>query len=160
MDATTGLQQVGSYRFDDPVGEVGIEALLVSRGGPVRQVVLTYRAAPLDSAEGHLITTMEHSVLGKRWVYDGQGDPVAVAAYQRALAGLEEQAALEIWDGDTLVETRQPTVELTLRDPAAAPDGLDVHLVTDIAGARAAGPALLARWDGGEGIVAWAGSGS
>src|SRR5680860_362366 len=68
------LRQVASYRFDDPVGEVGIEALLVTRGGPVRHAVLTYRAAPLDSAQEHLITTMEHSVLGNRWVYDAQGD--------------------------------------------------------------------------------------
>jgi hypothetical protein len=150
------LQQVGSYRFDDPDGEVGIEALLVTRGGPVRQVVLTYRAAPLDSADDHLITTMEHSALGKRWVYDGRGDPVAVAAYQRALAGLQEQAALEIWDGDTLVDTRQPSIELSVANPAPSPDGLDVHLATEIAPATGAGPTLFARWAGGEGIVAWA----
>ncbi len=150
------LQQVGSYRFDDPDCEVGIEALLLTRGGSVRQVVLTYRASPLDGAEDHLITTMEHSVLGRRWVYDGQGDPVAVAVYQRALAGQEEQAVLEIYDGDAFAETRKPTVQLTLRDPGSSPDGLDVHLAGEIARVDAAGPTLLARWDGGEGIVAWA----
>ena len=150
------LQQVGSYRFDDPDGEVGIEALLVTRGGPVHQVVLTYRAAPLDSAGDHLITTMEHSVLGMRWVYDGRSDPVAIAAYQRALAGLQEQAALEIWDGDTLVDTRQPSVELSVANQAASPDGLEVHLATEIAPARGAGTTLSARWAGGEGVVAWA----
>lgn len=148
------LSQVASYRFDDPDGEVGIEALLVTRGGPVRQVVLTYRAAPLAGADEHLITTMEHSALGRRWVYDAQGDPVAVAAYQRALAGQQEQAALEIWDGDTLVGTREPTVELSVRNPASSPDGLDVHLSTDLAATEAAGPTLVARWEGGEGIVA------
>jgi hypothetical protein len=150
------LRQVGSYRFDDPDGEVGVEALLVTRGGPVRHVVLTYRAWPLDSADDHLITTMEHSVLGKRWVFDGQSDPVAIAAYQRALAGQEEQAALEIWEGDTLVDTRRPTVELSVGNPAASPDGLDVHLATEVAPASTAGPTLFARWDGGEGVVAWA----
>ena len=156
LAGSSELQQVGSYRFDDPDGEVGIEALLVTRGGPVRQAVLTYRAAPLDTAAEHLITTMEHSVLGKRWIYDGQGDPVAIAAYQRALAGLQEQAALEIWEGDTVVDTRQPTVELSVHNPAASPDGLDVHLATDVAPASVAGPTLLARWDGGEGVVACA----
>lgn len=150
------LQQVASYRFDDPDGEVGIEALLVTRDGAVRQAVLTYRSAPLDGAGDHLITTMEHSALGQRWIYDAQGDPVAVAAYQRALAGQQEQAALEIYDGDTLVGTREPTVELTVSNPATSPDGLDVHLATDIGSADPAGPTLLARWDGGEGIVAWA----
>ncbi len=150
------LQQVASYRFDDPAGEVGIEALLVTRGGAVRHAVLTYRAAPLDGAEAHLITTMEHSALGRRWVYDAQGDPVAIGAYQRALAGQQEQAGLEIYDGDVLVGTREPTVELTLSNPAASPDGLDVHLATDIASADPAGPMLVARWDAGEGVVAWA----
>lgn len=150
------LRQVGSYRFDDPEGEVGIEALLVTRGGAVRQAVLTYRAAPLDGAEGHLVTTMEHSVLGRRWIYDGAGDPVALAAYRRALAGQQEQAPLEIWDGDTLVDTREPTVELVLTNAAVSPDGLDVHLATDIASAHPAGPVLRARWDGGDGVVAWA----
>ncbi|UUZ59795.1 maltokinase N-terminal cap-like domain-containing protein [Nocardioides sp. B-3] len=79
------LHRVASYRFDDPAGEVGIEALLVTRGGgAARRAVLTYRAAPLDGAEDHLITTMEHSALGTRWIYDATGDPVAIAAYQRA----------------------------------------------------------------------------
>ena len=150
------LRQVGSYRFDDPDGEVGIEAMLVTRGGPVRHVVLTYRGAPLGSADDHLITTMEHSALGKRWVYDGQGDPVAIGAYRRALAGQEEQAALEIWDGDTLVDTRDPSVELLVNNPADSPDGLDVHLATEVAPTSPTGPTLFAQWDGGEGVVAWA----
>lgn len=148
------LRQVASYRFDDPEGEVGIEALLVTRGGPVRQAVLAYRAAPLEGADDHLITTMEHSVLGRRWIYDGQGDSVALAAYARALAGQQEQAPLEIWDGDTLVDTREPTVELTVSNQADSPDGLDVRLATDLAHVDASGPALHARWDGGEGVVA------
>lgn len=150
------LRQVASYRFDDPDGEVGIEALLVTRGGAVRQVVLTYRAAPLETAADHLITTMEHSALGKRWVYDATGDPVAIAAYGRALAGRQEQAVLEIWDGDTLVDTRTPSVELALTNPATAPDGLDVRLATEAASTETHGPTLTARWDGGEGVVAWA----
>lgn len=156
LAGSTELHQVGGYRFDDPDGEVGIEALLVTRGGPVRHVVLTYRAAPLAGAEDHLITTMEHSALGARWVYDGQGDPVAIAAYQRALAGQQEQAELEIWDGDTRVDIRDPTVTLSVQHPAMSTEGLDVHLATDVAPADVAGPTLSARWDGGEGVVAWA----
>lgn len=150
------LEQVASYRFDDPAGEVGIEALLVTRGGAVRQAVLTYRAAPLDGAEDHLITTMEHSALGTRWIYDATGDPVAIAAYQRALAGQQEQAALEIYDGNTLVGTREPSLELAVSNAAASPEGIDVHLATDLASVEHAGPALVARWNGAEGIVAWA----
>ena len=37
---------------------------------------VTYRDAPLPGADAWLIGTMDHSVLGKRWVYDGVGDPV------------------------------------------------------------------------------------
>jgi hypothetical protein len=37
---------------------------------------MTFRGAPLDGAEGSLITTAVHSVLGTRWVYDGPADPV------------------------------------------------------------------------------------
>ena len=39
---------------------------------------LTYRGAELEGAEEHLIGTTEHSELGRRWVYDGCGDPVFV----------------------------------------------------------------------------------
>jgi hypothetical protein len=70
------LTKVGSFRFDDPAGKVGIEFFLVRAGtGPVHLVPLSYRGAPLDE-DAALITTMEHSVLGPRWVYDGCGDPV------------------------------------------------------------------------------------
>ena len=47
------LARTAAYRFDDPAGEVGIDTILVSAGdGPVYQVPLTYRGAPLDGADG------------------------------------------------------------------------------------------------------------
>mgnify|MGYP005801054009 CR=1 FL=1 len=70
------LEPVTSYRFDDPAGEVGLEVHIVRSGDRHFQVPLSYRGAPLDGADEHLIATMEHSVLGKRWVYAGMGDPV------------------------------------------------------------------------------------
>ncbi|QIX25945.1 hypothetical protein ncot_04520 [Nocardioides sp. JQ2195] len=151
------LRQVGSYRFDDPEGEVGIEALLVTRGGPVVQVAMTYRGAPLPGAETHLIGTMEHSVLGRRWVHEANGDRVALAAYQRALSGAQAQAALEIWEGDTLVETRPQTVVLEVRHPASSPSAIRARVASGIGPEPAdapGAPALLARWDGGETVVA------
>ncbi|RFA16086.1 hypothetical protein B7R22_04280 [Subtercola boreus] len=84
-DASSGaLAQVGSFRFDDPAGEVGIETMLLraeegETAGPVLQVPVTYRAAPLDGADASLIGRVEHSVLGTRWVYDACGDPVYAA---------------------------------------------------------------------------------
>ncbi|MEP6626142.1 MAG: hypothetical protein ABJC79_16970, partial [Acidimicrobiia bacterium] len=66
---------IGGYRFDDPGGRVGMETFLVTAGDTLLHVPLTYRDEPLDGAGAALITEMEHSVLGTRWVYDGIRDP-------------------------------------------------------------------------------------
>jgi hypothetical protein len=82
----SSLTKVGSYRFDDPEGEVGVEThLLGTADGQVLQVPLTYRGAPRKGAEGSLITTMTHTTLGDRWIYDGCHDPVYVAALVTAI---------------------------------------------------------------------------
>ncbi|WP_286930952.1 MULTISPECIES: maltokinase N-terminal cap-like domain-containing protein [Aeromicrobium] len=66
-----------NFRFDDPEGEVGIEGFLLPVGDTVVHVPLTYRSAPLDG--GELVGEMDHSALGRRWIYDGATDPVYVA---------------------------------------------------------------------------------
>ena len=58
--ATDPIQEIGSYRFDDPDGRVGMETHLVNAGGDLFQVPLTYRDEPLDDAEDALITEMQH----------------------------------------------------------------------------------------------------
>jgi maltokinase len=77
------LRRVGGFRFEDPAGEVGVETLLLADTAAepvvVYQVPLTYRSGPLEGADEALLGTMEHSVLGRRWVYDGPHDPVYVA---------------------------------------------------------------------------------
>jgi len=84
-DASAGVTSVTAFRFDDPAGEVGIETILIRAGsGPVLHVPLTYRGAPLEGAEAWLVGTMEHSVLGHRWVYDATGDPVYLSAVATA----------------------------------------------------------------------------
>jgi hypothetical protein len=71
------VEKVGTYRFDDPAGEVGVESFLLRTGdGVLLHVPLTYRGAPLAGAEEHLVGVLEHSVLGTRWAYDGCADPV------------------------------------------------------------------------------------
>lgn len=78
---TDALEQVGSYRFDDPDDAVGIETLLLTAGDDnVVQVPLTYRDTPVDALESALVGTLEHGVLGTRWVYDGTADLVYVRA--------------------------------------------------------------------------------
>jgi hypothetical protein len=74
------LEHLGAFRFDDPAGEVGMETHLLSAGGRVLHVPLTYRGAPLPGAEQFLAGTMEHSVLGDRWIYDACADPVYATA--------------------------------------------------------------------------------
>ena len=78
--------KVAEYRFDDPAGEVGVETILwTCDDGTVLQTPLTYRSARLAGAEDHLVGTTDHSVLGKRWVYDGCGDPVWFATTAEAI---------------------------------------------------------------------------
>jgi hypothetical protein len=107
------LVRVAAYRFDDPAGEVGIETILVRVGdGPIYQVPLTYRGAPLDGGDGWLVGTANHSVLGRRWVYDGCGDPVYAAALASAIFGGSGQAE-EFFDVDGRLERRLPTMIIT-----------------------------------------------
>jgi len=71
----SAIAVLGSYRFDDPDGEVGVETMLIESGaGRILQVPLTYRSAPEPAAP--LIGTAEHGVLGRRWIHDGTADPV------------------------------------------------------------------------------------
>jgi maltokinase len=85
------LHRVGGFRFEDPAGEVGVETLLLAdtAASPavVYQVPLTYRSEPLEGAEHALLGTMEHSVLGTRYVYDGPHDPVYTAGLVETVLG-------------------------------------------------------------------------
>jgi len=90
--AAAALDKMGAFRFDDPEGEVGIETILVAADGAVFQVPLSYRGAPLDGAEAFLIGTMEHSVLGERWVYDAVGDSCYLDALAAAILTGQPQA--------------------------------------------------------------------
>jgi hypothetical protein len=94
---TSAIEAVGAYRFDDPDGEVGVEThLLRTPEGRILQVPLTYRGSPSIGAEISFIGTMQHSVLGERWVYDGCGDPVYVRALAATVLCGGTQAELEV----------------------------------------------------------------
>ncbi|MHB1430557.1 MAG: maltokinase N-terminal cap-like domain-containing protein [Streptosporangiaceae bacterium] len=88
------LRLIGAFRLEDPAGQVGIETQLLSDGAAIYQVPMTYRGAPLPrtlagekrvagacsgeagGVDPRLIATAEHSVLGTRWIYDAEQDPV------------------------------------------------------------------------------------
>ncbi|RRS01350.1 CG0192-related protein [Glycomyces terrestris] len=164
------LEQVAAYRFDDPAGEVGVETLLVrSGGGPVYQVPLTYRAAPLAGADAWLVGTTQHSVLGERWVYDAAGDPVYAATLAGAIIANTGQAEqLVLVDGDRLEPRELPMgIGSTASPNGSAPevhrierveDGDPAEIVTDAVtlsvvrnldkGPELTGPALTGTWPG------------
>jgi hypothetical protein len=147
---------LGNYRFDDPAGEVGVEAFVVRSGAGTKQIVLTYRGAPLQGAEANLISTMEHSALGRRWVYNGTSDAVAVACFRRALLDGQEQAVEEIWDNGQRVGAREPTVRLSVV-PGQLPEADAAPLIAadlDLPPEPSLGPRLRAEWRGGDAIVA------
>jgi hypothetical protein len=161
------VERVAAFRFDDPAGAVGVETMLVrGEGGPVFQVPLTYRDAPLDSGEEFLVGTTEHSVLGRRWVYDACGDPVYVAAVADAIFGRVAQAEeyLEV-DGELKHRAASMRVAGTgggdgpvagaLRRVADGDPTLIVTEAVELAVVRRlpgpggeAGPALTGTWDG------------
>ncbi|TLW92934.1 hypothetical protein FFT09_05645 [Saccharomonospora piscinae] len=142
----TQLNPIGSYRFDDPVGEVGMEAHLFAAGQRLVHVPLTYRAAPLDGAEEWLVGTMEHSVLGTRWVYDGPGDPVFRTELTRVILDADTQVEQIVHTPEGPV-TREPTMWVrgsgASRNPA---EGIVVVRDPRRAPARPAGPALTGTW--------------
>jgi Maltokinase N-terminal cap domain len=108
IPAGAALEYVTSCRFDDPAGAVGIEAMLVRAGdGPIHHIPLTYRDAPLEGGEAWLIGTAEHSVLGRRWIYDACGDPTYAAVLTTTILTGGRQAD-EFLDVDGRLEPREP----------------------------------------------------
>src|SRR3954447_4771287 len=98
--ANDPVKVIGSFRFDDPDGRVGMETHLVTAGTTVLQVPLTYRDEPLEGADDALIVEMQHSVLGTRWVYDGLRDPRFVLMLAGvAMTGQGEALGMVDYDG-------------------------------------------------------------
>jgi hypothetical protein len=127
------VQPLGSYRFDDPAGEVGIDThLILADGAQILHVPLTYRAAPLAGGEPWLIDTTEHTVLGKRWVYDGCGDPVYANALAAAILADGAQAE-EYFEVDGRRDFRTPTAQVTGNGDSAG-ELSTVDTVVDLSG--------------------------
>jgi hypothetical protein len=111
--AGADVVRVAGYRFDDPAGAVGIETMLIKAGdGPIYQVPLTYRGAPLDGGDDWLVGTSEHSVLGRRWVYDACGDPVYASMLASAIFAGTGQAE-QFLEVDGRLERRELTMTIT-----------------------------------------------
>lgn len=111
------LAKAGGFRLDDPAGAVGIEFMIVrdqrDNGSIVYCVPMTYRDAPLMGADSALIGCAEHGVLGRRWVYDAEHDPVFAEAVIALLNGTTRAQHQDVSN------TVDPTVTLSqqLDDP-------------------------------------------
>jgi hypothetical protein len=104
---TDRLVRAGGFRLDDPDGEVGIELMVLGTGDVAYLVPMTYRGAPLAGGEHALIGTAQHGVLGARWIYDGEHDPVLRAQLAALLNGtVLAQAQAESHTVDPTVQVR------------------------------------------------------
>ncbi|MDN5900997.1 MAG: hypothetical protein L0H74_13130 [Brachybacterium sp.] len=156
------LEMLGAYRFDDPAGEVGVECHLVRVGETIYHLPLAYRPEQSEGAEEHLLTTMHHSVLGERYVYDGLGDELALDCFRRAICGEQTQAELGIYsDEGQLIEIQPQTVRLSLEvdEGGELPTGDELLDGAPFTIARTVGDLdgtvrLRAHWSGGEGVIA------
>ncbi|WP_402464341.1 CG0192-related protein [Isoptericola aurantiacus] len=130
---------VAAYRFDDPDGVVGIESHVFDVAGRAVHVPLTYRGAPLQGAEPWLVGTMEHSVLGTRWVYDAVGDLVYRAELDRVIREGDGQVELfvETLDGP---QRREPTMHVRGSGADGVPADAEIVVVRDLTAAPAPAP--------------------
>lgn len=147
---------VGGYRFDDPAGEVGLEGLLVETEIGLLHVPITYRNAPLDGAETHLIGTMEHGVLGQRWAYDGEFDPVWRAAALQVIFTGAAGSDLKVHQDGELIDTVDTPIQVRGTGSSEVPFHADLRIVRRVGEWCGGQEKLNATWATGEGILAGA----
>ncbi|WP_125774987.1 maltokinase N-terminal cap-like domain-containing protein [Antribacter gilvus] len=144
-----GFQLVGGFRLDDPAGEVGIElSLLRTDDGTVVHVPCTYRGAEAPELAHALMGTSEHSVLGTRWFYDADADPVYQAVVRQAILTGATQAPEEVHHPDGTVVPRASLVEARGLPGEGADDAAAVQTVRLPHALEPGVPVLVATWEG------------
>jgi hypothetical protein len=135
FDGDLARKPHAAFRFDDPAGEVGIECFLLGpedpgSDAPTYLIPMTYRGAPLEGADEHLIGTTDHSVLGPRWIYDACGDPVGVSALLTAITTGGHEAAVTM-EKDGEVVTFEPTCRVVGSGSATGAVSVDAVSISD-----------------------------
>ena len=140
-----GIARAGGFRLDDPDGEVGIEFMIVTVGDDAAYLVpMTYRGTPLGGDDA-LIGTAEHGVLGTRWIYDGERDPVLRTQLAALLRGEVEPQSQRKSD------TPDPTVHVK---PATGAGSVHTNRVLSANGTPPGrGAYLSATWQRREGAI-------
>jgi hypothetical protein len=109
-------------------------------GSPTYQVPLTYRGAPLEGGDDWLVGTLEHSVLGTRWVYDATGDLVYAEALAQAVLTGSGQAQ-EFVDNNGHLEPRPPSMAIMTSNIST--DFAKSRAVTAVLGTTPGDPTLI-----------------
>jgi hypothetical protein len=174
--SASDISLLGAYRFDDPAGEVGIEChILGTADGDILHLPVVYRSEPIEGSDDVLVGTLEHSVLGTRWVYEACGDPIFVQELVETIVtgGTQVELLVETDEGPVV---REPTATVLGTGEAgtaiprvghvvAKREGMDTvistdelnvvvrHVVTDPGSAD--GRHLLGTWPGGQATLAF-----
>jgi hypothetical protein len=136
------MVRAGGFRLDDPAGDVGLELIIVTVGSDAYFMPLSYRGEPLAGADAALLGTSEHGVLGTRWIYDGEQDPVLQAQLAALLRGeVVAQAQSESNTVDPSVVVRA----------AAAVTGVRINRLLSAAEPPPSGGYVAAPWRRGDG---------
>ena len=151
--APESLTKLSSYRFDDPAGDVGVEVHIVASGDRVFQVPLTYRGEPLDGADDFFVAELTHSILGKRWVYAGIGDPVFQQRLDATITGAGS-AAVQFRVDDQGNRVGEITEVAQVVGTGSLPGAPAVEVIDELDVSEAADTSkqglLLGTWDGQE----------
>lgn len=101
------LERVAAFRFVDPDGEVGLDCMIIRSGESFFHVPVTWRSEPLDG--GRLVGTLEHSVLGTRYCYDGPSDAVYTTELARVIRTADSDSDILAEGSD---EVRERAIEV------------------------------------------------
>ena len=137
--SVAAVTTIATARFDDPAGQVGIETIVVRCGdGPLLHAPLTYRDAPLPGCEEWLVGTAEHSVLGRRYVYDAACDRVyANVLATTILTGAPQAEEFFTIDGQKVI--RDPNMSVS----GSGRPGADVPVIEKIVGIEDGDPTVI-----------------
>lgn len=141
---TPQLDTVGGFRLEDPAGEVGMEFIVAidRQDGVTYHLPLSYRGAPLDGGEAHLLGTSEHGVLGLRYIYDGSGDPVWNQCVRELFTGNSTPQHQNVSDTD------EPRVSVQAPGPT---DGR-IEIIRRLAAGNGPGQEVIGIWQDLDGV--------
>lgn len=93
------LELVGTFKFEDPDGEVGLHNMIVRSRGHLYYVPVTWRSEMLPGW-ADLIGEAQHTVLGRRYLYNAETDPVFMDELRRVIVEADTDSEVRTTSGD------------------------------------------------------------